>query len=68
MGKLRHHLGKMRPIWAICMKSGQKCSRIKKKNSFIFVVWKMESLTIYYYMPVVPVLIEDNMPLLSIEF
>ena len=23
-------LGKMRPIWAICMKSGQKCSRIGK--------------------------------------
>ena len=28
----------------------------------------MESLTFCYYMPVVPVLIEDNMPLLSIEF
>ena len=28
-------LGKMRPIWAICMKSGQKCSRIGKKNSTI---------------------------------
>ena len=28
----------------------------------------MESLTFCYYMPVVPVLIEDNMPLLWIEF
>ena len=30
--KLRSHLGKMRPIWAICMKSGQKCSGIGKTN------------------------------------
>ena len=28
LGKMRPHLGKMRPILAICMKSGQKCSRI----------------------------------------
>ena len=26
--KMRPHLGKMRPIWAICMKSGYRCSRI----------------------------------------
>ena len=26
----------MRPIWAICMKSGQKCSRIGQKNSIIY--------------------------------
>ena len=25
---MKPHMGKMRPIWAICMKSGQKCSRI----------------------------------------
>ena len=28
---MRPHLGKTRPIWTICMKSGQKCSRIVKK-------------------------------------
>ena len=28
LGKMRPHLGKMRPILAICMKSGQNCSRI----------------------------------------
>ena len=31
LGKRRPHLGKMRPIWAICTKSGQKCSRIGAK-------------------------------------
>ena len=31
-GQMRPHPGKMRPIWAICMKSGQKCSRIGGKN------------------------------------
>ena len=29
---MRPHLGKMRPIWAICTKSGQKCSRIGQKK------------------------------------
>ena len=28
LGKMRPCLSKMRPIWAICMKNGQKCSRI----------------------------------------
>ena len=28
LGEMRPHVGKMRPIWAICMKSGQKCTRI----------------------------------------
>ena len=32
LGKMRPHLGKMRRIWAISMKSGQKFSRIGKKN------------------------------------
>ena len=32
LGKMRPHVGKMRPIWAICMKSGQKCSRIGTKK------------------------------------
>ena len=32
LGKMRPHLGKTRPIWAICMKGGQKCSRIGIKN------------------------------------
>ena len=27
LGKMRPHLGKKRRIWAICTKSGQKCSR-----------------------------------------
>ena len=29
---MRCHLGKMRPIWAICTKSGQMCSRIGQKK------------------------------------
>ena len=28
---MRPNLGKMRPIWAICTKNGQKCPRIGKK-------------------------------------
>ena len=30
---MRPHLGKLRPIWAVCTKSGQKCSRIGGGNS-----------------------------------
>ena len=25
----------MRPIWAICLKNGQKCSRIGKENAIM---------------------------------
>ena len=32
---MRPHLGKIRPIWAISTKNGQKCSRIGGKNSII---------------------------------
>ena len=32
LGKLRPYLGKMRSIWAICTKSGQKNSRIGRKK------------------------------------
>ena len=35
LGKLRPHLGKMRPIWAICTKSEQKCSRVGGKKSIM---------------------------------
>ena len=31
-GKIRPHLGKTRPIWAVCTKSGQKCPRIGGKK------------------------------------
>ena len=30
--KMRPHLGKMRPIWTICIKAGQKCSTIGKRK------------------------------------
>ena len=30
--KKRPLLGKMRPFWAICMKTGQKCPRMGKKK------------------------------------
>ena len=29
---MRPYLGKMRPIWVICTKSGQKCSRVGGKK------------------------------------
>ena len=34
LGKVRPHLGKRRPTWAICTKSGQKCSRIGRKGGW----------------------------------
>ena len=38
LGKMRPHLGKMRPIWAIRKKSGQTCSRIGfRKFSHVYV-------------------------------
>ena len=41
LGKLRPHQGKMRPIWAICMKSGQKCSRIGQKKKIYHYEFKI---------------------------
>ena len=35
VGKMRPYLGKARPIWAICTKSWQTCSRIGGENSII---------------------------------
>ena len=32
LGKMRPHLGTIRPIWANCTKSGQTCSRIGQKK------------------------------------
>ena len=50
---MRPHLGKMRTLWAICTKSGQKCSRIigQKKynhhyNSLVRTIrWQSSRLT-----------------------
>ena len=51
LGKMLPHLGKMRSIWAICTKNGQKCSRIGGGNSIILLLnyyFIITSLLLHY--------------------
>ena len=48
---MRPHLGKVRPIWAICTKNGPKCSRIGGEK-FNHVGWVVVAVGVWMWVVV----------------